>query len=104
MTSSFCLGAFAGSQIPVCRYDQRGNTPDLPEPVSRILKGIKHQQIVELLDFFVEDHRGYLVLEYIEGLNLSRLVKSKGPRSIDEVVDLALQIPLSMPGSVMQVL
>ncbi len=62
------------------------------EREARILKGIKHNQIVDLLDFFVEDHRGYLVLEYIDGLNLSRLVKTKGARSIDEVVDLSLQM------------
>lgn len=62
------------------------------EREARILKAIDHPQIVQLLDFFVEDHRGYLALEFVEGPTLRYLVKTEGPQSPELVLDFALQI------------
>ena len=45
-----------------------------------------------MLDFFVENHRGYLVLEHIEGRSLRELVKQEGALPEPEVVTLALQM------------
>ncbi|MCA9802921.1 MAG: serine/threonine protein kinase [Cyanobacteria bacterium HKST-UBA02] len=62
------------------------------ENEARILKQLDHPQIVSLTDFFIEDHRSYLVLEHINGKSLKQLVMEKGPMSEDEVKGLALQM------------
>lgn len=59
---------------------------------AEILGKIHHPNIVELKDTFVEDHRGYLVLEYVEGDVLKELVKSQGPQKEEVVIDIALQM------------
>jgi serine/threonine-protein kinase len=53
---------------------------------------LQHPQVVKLFDFFVEDHRGYLVLERITGRSLSQLVAREGPRPEVDVVELARQM------------
>jgi tRNA A-37 threonylcarbamoyl transferase component Bud32 len=62
------------------------------ETEARILKGLNHEQIVKLRDFFVEDHRAYLVLEHIEGVSLRQLLREKGPMSEAQVISLAAQM------------
>ena len=62
------------------------------ENEARILERLDHPSIVKLLDFFVEDHRGYLVFEYIEGENLRQLVESDGPLPESRVRDLAIRM------------
>jgi hypothetical protein len=46
---------------------------------AKILSAISHPNIVALHDCFVEDHRGYMVLEYIDGESLRAHIKSAGP-------------------------
>lgn len=48
------------------------------EREAMILKQLSHPQIIRLLDFFMEDYRGYLVLEYVEGETLRALVLREG--------------------------
>lgn len=60
------------------------------ESEARMLGRLMHESIVKLLDFFVEDHRAYLVLEYIPGDSLRRRVEKNGPISEDEAVALGL--------------
>lgn len=62
------------------------------ENEARILRQLDHNQIVKLMDFFVEDHRAYLVLEHIKGTSLQELVKGKGKMSEPQVRKLALQM------------
>lgn len=62
------------------------------EKEARILRQLQHDQVVKLIDFFVEDHRGYLVLEHIDGVSLRELVLNSGPLSEKEVHGLALQM------------
>ncbi len=57
-----------------------------------ILSGLRHENIVALLDSFIEGHRGYLVLEYVQGLSLRKLVQLKGAIPESEVVNLAVQM------------
>jgi hypothetical protein len=59
---------------------------------AQILGQIEHQQIVTLLDFFFEDHRGYIVLDFVQGKSLQSLVFESGPLAEDKVIDLALQM------------
>ena len=62
------------------------------ENEARLLRQINHPQIVKLMDFFVEDHRTYLVLEHIDGKSLRQLVKENGAFKEDQVRELALQM------------
>ncbi|MBX9573224.1 MAG: serine/threonine protein kinase [Candidatus Obscuribacterales bacterium] len=59
---------------------------------AEILEKIRHQNIVQLIDTFVEDHRGYLVMEYVEGRTLKQLVQDEGRQPESFVIDIALQI------------
>lgn len=60
------------------------------ENEARMLGRLTNESIVKLLDFFVEDHRAYLVLEYIAGDSLRRRVEKNGPVSEEEAVSLGL--------------
>lgn len=62
------------------------------ENEARILKHLDHDQIVKLIDFFVEDHRSYLVLEHIEGKSLKQIVEERGPLPESEVISLTKQM------------
>ena len=56
-----------------------------------ILGALKHPQIVRLLDAFIEDYRGYLVLEYVRGESLKAMVDQLGPQPEAMVVEWAIQ-------------
>lgn len=58
---------------------------------AEILQKLSHPQIVELKDAFVEDFRGYLVLEYVSGNSLKTLVESTGPQSEKSVIEWVLK-------------
>ncbi len=62
------------------------------EHEAKILKSIKHPQIVKLIDFFVEDYRAYLVLEYINGISLRKYIIANNVFSQTKVIDIARQI------------
>ncbi len=49
------------------------------EHEAKMLASLNHPSIVKLLDYFVDDHRAYLVLEYIDGDNLQQLIEKNGP-------------------------
>jgi serine/threonine protein kinase len=55
-----------------------------------LLSMLDHRQIVRLLDHFVEDYRGYVVLEYVKGTNLRQHVLDAGPASEQVVLDTAI--------------
>jgi len=59
---------------------------------AEILSRLNHNRIVKLIDFFIEDHRGYLVLERIDGQSLRQKVSESGRLSESEVRALALQM------------
>ncbi len=49
------------------------------ENEARMLAKLDHRSIVKLIDFFLDDHRAYLVLEYIDGATLQQTVAEHGP-------------------------
>lgn len=59
---------------------------------AEILSKLNHDRIVKLIDFFIEDHRGYLVLERIDGQSLRQKVSESGRLTETEVRSLALQM------------
>lgn len=58
----------------------------------QILKRLDNPRIVKLTDFFIEDHRGYLVLERIDGLSLRGIVQKENRMSEERVLTLAMQM------------
>lgn len=57
-----------------------------------LLKRLDHQRVVKLSDCFVEDHRGYLVLERIYGDSLYKMVLENGPFTEGRVLELLDQM------------
>lgn len=62
------------------------------EREARLLMKLDHPGIVKVLDYFVEDGRHYLMLEYLNGQDLRQFVRQHGPQKEDTVVDWAIQI------------
>ncbi len=56
------------------------------------LDKVKHKQIVQYLDSFVEDHRAYLVLQYLEGKSLRNLIAEQGPLSTKDALSFSIQM------------
>ena len=54
-----------------------------------ILKKLHHPNIVALHDVFVEDFRGYLVLEYAQGVTLRQLLADLGPLPQQDILEIA---------------
>ncbi len=53
---------------------------------------ISHPNIVKVLDYFIEQDRNYLMLEYVNGQDLRQLVKQNGPQKESTVINWALQM------------
>lgn len=62
------------------------------EREARLLKDLESEHIVGLRDYFIEDKRCYLVLEYIKGQSLRHLVAEKGALEPELVLELAKQM------------
>lgn len=59
---------------------------------ARTLQELNHPQIVRLKDYFIEDHRAYLVLEHIAGRTLRKVVEEDGAMSEPVVRELTAQM------------
>lgn len=59
---------------------------------AEILSSLDHPGIVKILNTFVEDHRAYLVLEYIDGITIKQLVEEIGVQKPYSVLDIGRQI------------
>ncbi len=63
------------------------------EREANILASLSHPAIPKVYDFFSQDNRSYLVLEFIEGHDLEELwMRVKGPLPPKDVVNWALQV------------
>ncbi len=59
---------------------------------AKILGRLAHPHVVKLFDCFVEDYRGYLALEFVEGRSLKELVQNEGRQSEEFVCRVATQL------------
>jgi tRNA A-37 threonylcarbamoyl transferase component Bud32 len=57
-----------------------------------VLNKLNSPQIVHLIDAFVEDHRAYLVLDFVDGISLKELVTREGAVPVLKVAELAIQM------------
>ncbi|MDR3615481.1 MAG: serine/threonine-protein kinase [Candidatus Obscuribacterales bacterium] len=62
------------------------------EREAKILHDLKYPGVVSLIQYFVEDHRAYLVLEHVDGMSLLELVKRDGVLAQSQVIELAAQM------------
>lgn len=72
------------------RLEDRLN--DLLSREAQILSRIEHPLIVRIVDCFVEDHRGYIVLEHVDGVSLKQLVSERGPMDSVQVLRITLDV------------
>lgn len=59
---------------------------------AQLLSRLHHEQIAQVLEFFNENERDYLVLEFVQGVSLRELVRQHGPQSEQSVLKWALEI------------
>ncbi len=59
---------------------------------ARAAANLAHPNIVTVHDFGRDGGRYYIVMEHIEGKDLKAFIKEHGPLTVDQAVDLAIQI------------
>ena len=64
----------------------------LLEKESLLVSQFRHPHIVTVLDAFEENNTAYLVMEYIDGIDLDRLIEKKQHLSIEQSMHYARQI------------
>ena len=62
------------------------------EREARLLKELKSEYVVGLRDYFIEDHRCYLVLDYVSGNNLRQHIAQHGALDETTVQNLIVQM------------
>ncbi len=78
--------------LPLFIESARKKVTERFERDARLLKNLNHPQIVKLHDYFIEESRAFLVLEYIEGVNLREKVERDGKLTEPQIIKLALQM------------
>lgn len=63
---------------------------------AKILAGVSHPNIARVVDYFVEEGRNYLLLEYVNGQDLRQFVRQNGLQPPSKVVDWAFQLADSL--------
>ncbi|RME73903.1 MAG: serine/threonine protein kinase [Planctomycetota bacterium] len=53
---------------------------------------LNHPNIISGIDVGKEGELYYFIMEYVEGQNLHKMIKDKGPLPFDQVLDIAIQI------------
>ncbi|TWU11767.1 Serine/threonine-protein kinase PknH [Symmachiella macrocystis] len=79
--------------------DHRLGDPAAVDRFSREMQAVgklAHPNIVRALDAGEADGRHYLVMEYIDGIDLSRLSRRCGPLPVAEASELVLQVSLAL--------
>jgi hypothetical protein len=81
--------------LPMHHFKTQSILTESAEKLNRaaaILERIEHPQIVRMYGHFVEDYRGYLVMERVEGISLKELVGTEGKQPESVVIDIANQV------------
>lgn len=70
----------------------RAKAKELFEREGRLLARLSHPQIAKVMDFFVENGRDYIALEYIPGVSLRQFIKSDSERDEQKIAKWAMQL------------
>ncbi|MBC7999531.1 MAG: serine/threonine protein kinase [Leptolyngbya sp.] len=65
---------------------------ELFEREGKLLARLDHPQVAKVLDFFVENGRDYLVLEFIPGVSLRQYIRSNSKRDLALIANWSYQI------------
>ncbi|MBY0552820.1 MAG: serine/threonine protein kinase [Candidatus Obscuribacterales bacterium] len=63
---------------------------------AELLAKVNHPNIVSVVDSFTENKRNYMLMEYVNGVDLRQLVKQNGPQKEADVLEWAVQIGLGV--------
>lgn len=63
---------------------------------AKLLMKVDHKGIVRVIDCFTEADRNYLVMEYVNGIDLRQMVTQNGPQRESDVLDWSVQIAASL--------
>ncbi len=66
------------------------------EREAKLLMKLDHSGIVRVIDSFSEGQRNYLLLEFINGVDLRQLVAQNGPQKESDVLEWAVQVALAL--------
>ncbi|MBZ0186921.1 MAG: serine/threonine protein kinase [Candidatus Obscuribacterales bacterium] len=72
--------------------EEHKNACEQFEKEIRLLSKVDHEGVIKLIDAFVEDHRAYLVLDFVDGVSLRQHIEKQGPLPQEQVVRLAIQM------------
>ncbi|MBX9722777.1 MAG: serine/threonine protein kinase, partial [Candidatus Obscuribacterales bacterium] len=85
------------SMIPASSEEGvRDKAKELFEREAQLLMKIDHPGIVHILDCFAEGDRNYMLLEYINGVDLRQLVLQNGAQKEIDVIEWAIQIATTL--------
>jgi len=63
------------------------------EREARLLASLKHDALPKVVDYFIENNSAFLVMEFVDGVSLSEVVKNEnGPLPVQRVIALADQV------------
>lgn len=63
---------------------------------ARVLAHLNHPNVIRLWDFEADPSYPYIVMEYVEGLNLADLIKQSGTLSPNRVAEIGAQVILGL--------
>ena len=66
------------------------------EQEARLVSQLGHPNTVTLYDFGIDNHRAYLVMEFVDGQTLEQRVKAHGALDPDEAISIILQVLASL--------
>jgi len=59
---------------------------------ARSVANLQHQNIVTVYDFITNGNAPFLVMEFVDGQDLKKMIKTDAPLNIDRMLNLAIQI------------
>jgi hypothetical protein len=59
---------------------------------ARAAASLNHPNVVTMFDLAEDEHFRYLIMEFIDGVPLSRVLRAKSPLTVEESLDVAIQI------------
>lgn len=59
---------------------------------AKAMARLNHQNIVTIHNFEIESGRHFIVMEYVDGDNVSEMLKKNGPLPIDDAIKIVLQL------------
>jgi tRNA A-37 threonylcarbamoyl transferase component Bud32 len=78
--------------VPNLDSSLQSKARELFEREAKLLMKLSHPRIAKIRDYFVEEQRTYLLLDYIQGTDLRQTVMQKGKQDEDIVLGWAKQI------------